>query len=144
MNILVVVLGTGAFVLVVIYLTVKKLLWVSTPNQALIFSGATRSVGGQRLGYRFVRGGRSMRKPWVERVDVMDLSMFTVMVHVTGAFSKGGIPLTIQGVANVKLPGEEPLLTNAVERLLGRTRKELYHIAKDFRLTWPEVKWIAK
>jgi flotillin len=57
--------------------------------------------------------------------------MFTVMVHVTGAFTKGGIPLTIQGVANIKLPGEEPLLSNAVERFLGRTREEIYHVAKE-------------
>jgi flotillin len=120
-----------AVVVLVLYATVKKLLWVSTPNEVLIFSGSTRKVGDRTLGYRFVRGGRSMRKPLVERVDVMDLSMFTVMVHVQGAFSKGGIPLTIQGVANVKLPGEEPLLSNAVERFLGRTREEVYHIAKE-------------
>src|SRR5690606_34222223 len=91
----------------------------------------TRKVGNRTLGYRFVRGGRSLRKPIIERVDKMDLSMFTVMVHVTGAFSKGGIPLTIQGVANIKLPGEEPLLSNAVERFLGRSREEIYHVAKE-------------
>jgi len=112
-------------------LSVKQLLSVSTPNEALIFSGSTRMVEGRRVGFRFVRGGRSLRRPLVERVDVLDLSMFTVMVHVTGAFSKGGIPLTVQGVANVKLPGEEPLLSNAVERFLGRNREEIYHIAKE-------------
>ena len=123
------------FVLAVVglalFLTIKKLYWVSTPNEALIFSGATRLVGERRLGFRFVRGGRSIRKPLVERVDVMDLSMFTVVVNVTGAFTKGGIPLTIQGVANVKLPGEEPLLGNAVERFLGRKREDIYHVAKE-------------
>jgi flotillin len=123
----------GAFVLVFLLLvvTIKRLLWVSTPNEALIFSGATRRVGDRLVGFRFVRGGRSLRRPFVERVDVLDLSMFTVNVHVTGAFSKGGIPLTIQGVANVKLPGEEPLLSNATERFLGRSREEIYHIAKE-------------
>src|SRR5262245_38484639 len=93
-----------AVVLWALYLTIRKLLWVSTPNEALIFSGTTRSQGEKSLGYRFVRGGRSLRKPLIEQVDVMDLSMFTVMVNVTAAFTKGGIPLTIQGVANVKLP----------------------------------------
>jgi len=122
------VLGVVLFFLAV---SVKQLLSVSTPNEALIFSGSTRMVEGRRVGFRFVRGGRSLRRPLVERVDVLDLSMFTVMVHVTGAFSKGGIPLTVQGVANVKLPGEEPLLSNAVERFLGRNREEIYHIAKE-------------
>lgn len=122
---------TALVVVLFLITTVKRLLWVSTPNEALIFSGTTRQIGGKTLGYRFVRGGRSLRRPFIERVEVMDLSMFTVMVHVTGAFSKGGIPLTVQGVANVKLPGEEPLLSNAVERFLGRSREEIYHIAKE-------------
>jgi len=122
---------TALVVVVALYLMVRKLLWVSTPNEALIFSGSTRATGDKVVGYRFVRGGRSLRRPLVERVDVMDLSMFTVVVHVHGAFSKGGIPLTVQGVANVKMPGEEPLLANAVERFLGRSRDEIYHVAKE-------------
>ncbi|HMJ11396.1 MAG TPA: SPFH domain-containing protein [Polyangiaceae bacterium] len=122
---------TGGVVVLLLFITVKRLLWVSTPNEALIFSGSTRRVGDKTVGYRFVRGGRSLRRPLIERVDVLDLSMFTVMVHVTGAFSKGGIPLTVQGVANVKLPGDEPLLANAVERFLGKNRQEIYHIAKE-------------
>jgi len=127
-----VVVGTVfTVVTVLILITVRKLLWVSTPNEVLIFSGTTRTVGDKNVAFRFVRGGRSLRKPLIERVDVMDLSMFTVNVHVRGAFSKGGIPLTIEGVANVKLPGSEPLLSNAVERFLGRTREEVYHIAKE-------------
>jgi flotillin len=115
----------------VFYSLVKKLLYVATPNEVLIFCGSTRHVGDKRVGYRFVRGGRSMRVPFLERVERLDLNMFTVMVNVEQAFTKGGIPLDIQGVANVKLPGEEPLLANAVERFLGRSRDEIYHIAKE-------------
>jgi flotillin len=119
-------------VITALYMMVKRLLWVSTPNEVLIFSGSTRKLtDGRQVAYRFVRGGRALRRPLVEKVDIMDLSMFTVVVNVSGAFSKGGIPLTIQGVANVKLPGEEPLLGNAVERFLGRSREEIYYIAKE-------------
>ena len=131
MGAVIVVVGVLGLVVALLVTTVKRLLWVSTPNEALIFSGSTRKVGDRTLGFRFVRGGRSLRRPFVERVDVLDLSMFTVLVHVTGAFSKGGIPLTVQGIANVKLPGEEPLLSNAVERFLGRSRQEIYHIVKE-------------
>jgi flotillin len=123
---------TAIVVMIALYSMVKKLLWVSTPNEVLIFSGTTRQLSdGKHVAYRYVRGGRSLRKPLIEKVDVLDLSMFTVVVNVTAAFTKGGIPLTIQGVANVKLPGEEPLLSNAVERFLGRTREEIYYIAKE-------------
>jgi flotillin len=126
-----VLLVVATLVVLLLYAMVKRLLWVSNPNEALIFSGTTRMLGDKPVGYRFVRGGRSLRRPFIEQVDVMDLSMFTVVVHVAGAFSKGGIPLNIQGIANVKLPGEEPRLANAVERFLGRTREEIYHIAKE-------------
>ncbi len=125
------VVGVGLIVLVLLYAMVKKLLYVATPNEVLVFSGTTRRLGDMIIPYRFVRGGRSLRKPLIERVDRLDLSMFTVMVSVDNAFTKGGIPLTVQGVANVKLPGEEPLLMNAVVRFLGRSREEIYHIAKE-------------
>lgn len=115
----------------VFYALIRKLLYVATPNEVLIFCGSTRHAGDKRVGYRFVRGGRSLRVPFLERVERLDLNMFTVMVNVEQAFTKGGIPLDVQGVANVKLPGEEPLLANAVERFLGRSRDEIYHIAKE-------------
>jgi flotillin len=115
----------------VFYALVKQLLYVATPNEVLIFCGSTRYVGEKRVGYRFVRGGRSMRVPFLERVERMDLNMMTVLVNVENAFTKGGIPLDIQGIANVKLPGDEPLLANAVERFLGRSRDEIYHVAKE-------------
>jgi flotillin len=125
------VLGAVIISALVFYILVKRLLYVATPNEVLIFCGSTRMAGDKRVGYRFVRGGRSLRVPFFERVERIDLSMFTVMVNVEQAFTKGGIPLDVQGVANVKLPGEEPLLANAVERFLGRSRDEIYHIAKE-------------
>jgi flotillin len=115
----------------VFYALIRKLLYVATPNEVLIFCGSPRVTRDGRVGYRFVRGGRSLRVPFLERVERLDLNMFTVMVNVEQAYTKGGIPLDVQGVANVKLPGEEPLLANAVERFLGRSREEIYHIAKE-------------
>jgi flotillin len=47
------------------------------------------------------------------------------------AYSKGGIPLTVGGVANIKIAGEEPTIHNAIERLLGKSRKEIEQLAKE-------------
>src|SRR5690606_22164944 len=96
-----IILGGIAIIVIVLmfmYLTITKLLYVATPNEVLVFSGTTRRVNGQIIPYRFVRGGRSLRKPLLERVERVDLSMFTVMVSVEQAFTRGGIPLTVQGV----------------------------------------------
>jgi flotillin len=128
----VVVLGVAALVVALLLtLVLRTLLYVSEPNEALIFSGNRRSVEGRELGYRMIRGGRALRVPLLEKVDRVDLTMFTIDVVVQAAYSRGGIPLNVVGVANVKVAGEEPLMNNAVERFLGRQRPEIMRIAKE-------------
>jgi flotillin len=126
------ILGLTAFVVVgfVVY-TLKNLLLVSSPNEALILSGGSHVAEGRTVGYRSIRGGRAVRIPLLERVDRLDLSNVPVDIMVKGAYSKGGIPLNINGVAQIKLPGEEPRLSNAVERFLGRSRQEIASVARE-------------
>ena len=127
-----IVLGLAALVVfVTLSQIVKKLLYVSAPNEALIFSGRVRQAGNKEVGYRVVRGGRALRMPLFELVDSVDLTNIAIDIEVHGAYSKGGIPLNVHGVANIKLPGEEPLLNNAIERFLGKPRQELMRIAKE-------------
>jgi flotillin len=110
---------------------VRSLLFVSKPNEALIFAGKRRLLGEREIGYRLVRGGRSMRTPLLEQVHRVDLTMFSIDVSVHNAYSKGAIPLNVVGVANVKIAGEEPLINNAIERFLGRPPPEIMRIAKE-------------
>ncbi len=97
------------------------------PNEVLIFSGQR---GGTR-GWFPVKGGRAFRLPLVEKVEQLDLTNMIIDVTVDGAYSLGGIPLSVQGVANIKIAGHEPVLGNAVERLLGKPRGEIMRIAKE-------------
>ncbi len=129
-------LATGAAVLVlaaiVLVLVVKRILYVCQPNEVLIFSGRRRLTGDGRVaGYRIIRGGRGVRIPLIETVDRMDLTNMIIEVTVRNAYSKGGIPLSVQGVANIKVPGTEPLLNNCLERFLGRARPEIMKIARE-------------
>lgn len=105
-----------------------SVLHICQPNEVLVFSGRQSPDG---KGYRSVKGGRGWRMPLVERVDRLDLTNMIIDVEVRGAYSKGGIPLNIDGVANIKIAGEEPRLGYAVERLLGKSREEIAKIAKD-------------
>jgi len=126
------VLAVTAFVVfMALSAMLRRLLYVSNPNEALIFSGRARRVADRDVGYRVVRGGRALRMPLFELVDKVDLTNIPIDIEVKGAYSKGGIPLNVHGVANVKLPGEEPLLNNAIERFLGRTREDILEIAKE-------------
>lgn len=131
----------GSIVLVSIFLLVgcsvaimavaKQLVYIAGPNEVLIFSGRPSRARGKPVGYRTIKGGRGFRIPLIETVDRMDLTNMVIDVAVTNAYSKGGIPLKVHGVANVKIAGHEPLLGNAVERFLGKDRRGLIKVAKD-------------
>lgn len=109
----------------------RNLLYICGPNEVLIFSGAQRQVEGKTIGYRVIKGGSSVRRPFIERVDRLDLTNMIIEVSVQNAYSKGGIPLHVQGVANVKVAGHEPVLNNAIERFLGWERERIVQVAKD-------------
>jgi len=114
-----------------IILVVNRLIYICAPNEVLIFSGAQRQVGGRSVGYRLVQGGRGLRIPLIERVDRMDLTNMIIDLRVVGAYSKGGIPLNVEGVANLKIAGSEPVIGNAIERFLGKSREEVMKVARE-------------
>ncbi len=112
-------------------LVAKNLLYVCPPNRVLVFSGGVHRDGQRELGYRYIKGGRALRIPLLETVDEIDLTNMIIEVAVLNAYSKGGIPLAVQGVANVKVASHEPLLSNALERFLDRDRRQIMRIAKE-------------
>jgi len=119
----IVLLGTFFVIGIAGILIAKKLVYIAAPNEVLVFSG--------RGGYRSIKGGRGFRVPLIETVDRMDLTNMIIDVSIQNAYAKGGIPLTVQGVANIKVAGHQPLLGNAIERFMGRERRTIIKIAKD-------------
>jgi flotillin len=117
------VLALAGIVLLAAFVSIKNLLLIAGPNEVLVFSGPG--------GYKLLKGGRRMRIPLLERVAHMDLTNMTVDVTVTNAYSKGGIPLTVQGVANLKVASHQPQLGNALERFLNMPREAMIQVAKD-------------
>ena len=130
MDVLAIVIGVLIAAGIALFITIIRLVQVCQPNEVLIFSGSRRRIGDRSVGYRIVKGDRGIRKPMIERVDRMDLTNMIIDVSAVGAYSKGGVPLTVQGVANVKVAGHEPVLNNAIERFLGKSREEIISIAK--------------
>jgi flotillin len=121
--------------LLVLGIIISRIIYICPPNEVLIFSGGHRRIavdGEERLvGYRVVQGGRGIRIPLIEVVDRMDLTNMIIELRVHGAYSKGGIPLNVQGVANVKISSKSAQLANAVERFLGMTREQIMAIARE-------------
>ncbi len=115
-----------------IHHVLTNLIYICSPNEVLVFSGGTHATpSGKRVGYRVVKGGRAMRVPFLETVHRLDLTNMNIEVSVKGAFSRGGIALNVEGIANVKIAGESPRLDNALQRILGKPRPVIMRIAKE-------------
>ncbi|HSG78210.1 MAG TPA: flotillin family protein [Acidimicrobiia bacterium] len=131
MDVAVVLAGIVVVAIVVVIASIKSLIVICPPNRVAVISGRRRTVGERDLGYRVIRGGRTMRIPLLERVDWLELNTIAIEVSVRNAYSKGAIPLDVQGVANVKVSSTPGLLENAVERFLSRPTEYIQQIAKE-------------
>jgi flotillin len=132
-NLLLVAAVGLAGALILVSIIISRIIYICPPNAVLIFSGAHRKIAGDDrvIGYRVVQGGRGLRIPLIEVVDRMDLTNMIIELRVQGAYSRGGIPLNVQGVANVKVSSKTVQLANAVERFLGMTREQIMAVARE-------------
>ena len=121
-----------AVVVLAIIATIKSLIIICPPNRVAVISGRSRQLSdGRTVGYRAIRGGRTLRVPLLERVSWMELNTIPIEVSVQNAYSKGAIPLHVQGIANVKVSSVEGLLQNSVERFLDVDQEHIAAIAKE-------------
>lgn len=120
------------FSAVVLVWFIKSFLCICKPNEVLILSGRKwRTKDGQEMGYRVLLGGRAIRIPIVETVKRMDVTTMPVRVEVRNAYAKGGTPLNIQAIANVKISTDPGVVGNAIERFLDRDRSELARVSRE-------------
>jgi len=121
-----------ALAVLFVILIVRSLIVICPPNRVAVISGRKRSLSDVRkVGYRILKGCRTLRIPLIERVAWMDLNTIPLEVSVTNAYSKGAIPLNVQGIANVKVSSGEGLLENAAERFLHVDHMHIGKIAKE-------------
>jgi flotillin len=124
--------GVLAVVILLILATIRSLIIICPPNRVAVISGRSRQLSdGRTVGYRAIRGGRTLRVPLLERVSWMELNTIPIEVSVANAYSKGAIPLHVQGIANVKVSSVEGLLQNSVERFLDVNQDDIAAIAKE-------------
>ena len=115
-----------------VILIVRSLIVICPPNRVAVISGRKRTLSdGRTVGYRILKGGRTLRIPLIERVAWMDLNTIPLEVAVSNAYSRGAIPLNVMGIANVKVSSGEGLLENAAERFLHTDSSVIGRIAKE-------------
>ena len=130
----VVSIGSTVFVVIVALTLISRwMIRICRPNEMLVVTGSKSNQGNQGVkGYRVVaNGGCTFVKPILETARRMDVTLLPVLVEVNNAYSKGGTPLNIQAIANVKVSTDQEIRNNAIERFLGRDNKEIVQVAKE-------------
>jgi flotillin len=130
----VVSIGSTVFVVIVALTLISRwMIRICRPNEMLVVTGSKSNQGNQGVkGYRVVaNGGCTFVKPILETARRMDVTLLPVLVEVNNAYSKGGTPLNIQAIANVKVSTDPAIRNNAIERFLGRDNKEIVQVAKE-------------
>lgn len=109
-----------------------RLLCICGPNEILVISGRRHTLAdGSTVGYKVLHGGRGFRIPVLEEINRMDTRLIPVMVEVKNAYSKGGIPLIVHAIANVKISSDRAFVRNAIERLLNVPPGQIATVARQ-------------
>jgi flotillin len=118
------------FTLVAIYASrVQKV----GPNEVLVISGRRTRSGetGEVEPYRIVKGGRAFIWPILERVDRLSLEIMTIEVTTENVYTKQGVAITLEGVAQIKIASDDVSIRTAAERFLSKSRAEIINVAHE-------------
>ena len=125
-------IALGIFGTILLVWFLNSCLCICKPNEVVVLSGRKRKTkSGQEIGYRVITGGRSIRIPILETIKRIDVTTMPVPVKVTNAYAKGGTPLNIQAIANVKISSDPTVVGNAIERFLDQNRSEIVRVARE-------------
>ena len=129
--------GVAAFLFV---LFVFMLIWASRytkvgPNQVLVISGRKHRMvdpdGTVRdIGFRIVKGGGVFVWPVYEKVDILSLELLTIDVQQEqDVYTSKGVPVRVDGVAQIKVKGDDVSIATAAEQFLSKTTDEIKGVA---------------
>jgi flotillin len=100
------------------------------PSTVAIFYGRKHTILDERggkvhVGFRIVRGGAALRVPVLEQVAYLSLNIMSILLKIQKAYTKEGVPVTVEAVANVKIAGDDVSMRAAAERFLGMSTEQI-------------------
>ena len=121
------IVGGVVLLVLVVYLIVRRIA-VAGPNEAFIITGRkgegavknpeTGEVSTDLSGQKVVMGASVFVLPFIQKLHVLDLSSRRISVGVRGAVSQQGVKTDLEGVAIVKVGGNEDSIRAAAQRFL--------------------------
>jgi flotillin len=116
------VIGLAALVfgLVLGYLTFLR---KAGPNEVIVVSG--------RGPVRFITGGAGVVVPLFSTWNRLSLEIMTLDVTTPEVYTSQGVPVIVDGVAQIKIKKDQASLHAASERFLGKRTEEISRIALE-------------
>jgi flotillin len=93
------------------------------PNEVLVVSG--------RGPVQYVTGGSQMVIPLFHTWNTLSLQVMTLDVTTPEVYTAQGVPVAVDGVAQIKIKKDEASLNAAAERFLGKRPEEIAKIALE-------------
>jgi flotillin len=131
-----VVLGVVALLFVIFLL---GSIWASRytkvgPNEVLIVSGRKHNFveadgAIHSRGFRVVKGGGTFVWPVFEKVDTLSLELLTIDVQTPEVYTSKGVPVKVDGVAQIKIKGDDVSIATASEQVLSKSIDDIKSVA---------------
>ncbi|MEO7994289.1 MAG: SPFH domain-containing protein, partial [bacterium] len=103
------------------------------PNEVLIISGSPRTYRdekrAERKGFRLVKGGSTFYFPLINKLDRLSLELITLDVQPPAMRTMQGVPIQVDGIAQIKVKGDDYSISTAAEQFLSKTKEEIQRIA---------------
>ena len=133
LNLATVVVGFAMAFMLAIYAVARRYKKVG-PNQVMIISGRKKRIKTadgriEEVGFRIRSGGGAFILPLVEKVDLLSLEIITLDITTPEVYTRPGVPIVVDGVAQVKIKGDEASIRTASEQFLGKGVEEIKQIA---------------
>src|SRR5256885_9028738 len=127
--------AVGIIVVVVIFMAI----WASRytkvgPNEVLVVSGRKHRYSDpdgtvQMRGFRVVKGGGTFVIPVIEKVDRLSLELLPIDVQTPEVYTSKGVPVRVDGVAQIKVKGDDISISTASEQFLSKGTEDIKNIA---------------
>ncbi|WP_416147326.1 SPFH domain-containing protein [Salipaludibacillus sp. HK11] len=129
-----IVVGFVFLVLLGVYFTRYQ---TSGPNEALIVTGSYLGKGknisedsdGKKM--KIIRGGGAFVVPVFQQYAKFSLSNYSLDVRTSGAYTEQGVPVSVDGVAIIKVGSTMEEIATAAEQYLGKPTSEFEQEVQD-------------
>jgi flotillin len=123
-----------AVVVLLVFVAVMSRYTKVGPNEVLVASGMRHKYQDpdgtwRNRGFRIKKGGGTFVLPILEKVDILSLELMTIDVQTPEVYTSKGVPVKVDGVAQIKIKGDDISIATAAEQFLSKPTEEIKNVA---------------